>query len=110
MYTAIRLASAIFLAVLISGCAGRGLIYTDVTVPYSKNFDSTPSGSKLCVVQRYTVKEPVSGYNITAEWDASVISAAAKQAGIKDIYYMDMRIIKIFFGIYKRETLMIYGE
>ena len=105
---AIRL--IILIALLLSGCAPTGIIYSDTVFPYSKNFNTTPVGSKKCEINMHHVKEPISGYNIYVEWSTDYILTEARKAGIKDIYYIDKRIFSILKGIYKRETLIIYGD
>jgi hypothetical protein len=98
------------IAVLVSGCAPKGIIYSDTVVPYTKNFSLTPVGSKKCEVQKYQLKEPVTGYNITAEWTTDYILNKAHDAGIKEINYIDKRTISVLMDVYKRETLIVYGN
>ena len=100
----------LLLALALAGCAPFGLIYTDTVVPFSKKFDETPLGTKRCVIDSHQIKEPVTRYNIYAEWSLSHILTEAKKAGISDIYYMDKRTLSIFLGVYKRESLLIYGD
>jgi hypothetical protein len=92
------------------GCTPYGRIYSDTTVPYSKVFRETPVGTKRCVLHDYQIKEPVTGLNISAEWTAERIKSEANKSGIKDIYYIDQRTFSILFGIYKRKSLLIYGD
>jgi hypothetical protein len=87
-----------------------GLIYSDTVVPYSRRFDATPAGTKHCVINSHQVREPISGYNIYAEWSTGYILNEARKAGIKNIYYMDKRTLSFLIGIYKRESLLIYGD
>jgi len=92
------------------GCTPYGRIYSDTTAPYSKVFRETPVGTKRCVLHDYQIKEPVTGLNISAEWTAERIKSEANKSGIKDIYYIDQRTFSILFGIYKRKSLLIYGD
>jgi hypothetical protein len=94
-------------ALLLGGC---GLLYTDTTMPYSSKFGETPVGTKRCVIDSHQIKEPVTRYNLYAEWSADHILSEARKAGIKDIYYMDKRTFSILLGIYKRESLILYGD
>jgi hypothetical protein len=108
--TAIKGVRFLLVALVLTGCAPLGLIYTDTVVPFSKKFDETPIGTRRCVIDSHQIKEPISGYNIYAEWSFRYILNEAQKAGISDIYYMDKRTLSILFGIYKRESLLIYGD
>jgi hypothetical protein len=92
------------------GCTPYGRIYTDTTVPYTKVFRETPAGAKQCVLNDHQIKDPVTGINLSVEWTAELIKSEANKAGIKNIYYIDQRTFSILFGIYKRKSLIIYGD
>ena len=110
MSTAIKAARLLLVALVLAGCAPLGLLYSNTVVPYSKEFSETPIGTKRCVIDNYQIKEPISGYNIYAEWSWSYILSEAQKAGISDIYYMDKKTLSILFGTYKHESLLIYGD
>ncbi len=96
---------------LLAGCAPPfGLLYSNMVVPYSTKFAETPVGTKRCVINNHQIREPVTGFNIYAEWSWSYIVKEAEKAGIKEIYYMDLRTLSILTGIYKRESLIVYGD
>ena len=38
------------------------------------------------------------------------IAEKIKKAGIKKIHYSEMRTFSVLFGIYKRKTLIVYGD
>jgi hypothetical protein len=109
LFTAIKTAS-LLATLLLSGCAPFGAIYSDTVVPYSTRYKETPIGTKRCEINTHQVKEPFSGYSIYAEWTTSDILNEAKKAGINEIHYMDLRTLSILLGIYKRETLIVYGD
>jgi hypothetical protein len=109
--TATKGACSLLLALLLAGCGlPRGLIYSNTTVPYSSEFSETPVGTKHCVIRSHQIKEPVTGRSIYAEWSADLILREAQKAGVKEIYYMDKRTLSILVGIYKRESLLVYGD
>jgi hypothetical protein len=108
--TAIRVVFSLLGVLLLTGCAPFGLIFTNTVVPYSKEFKGTQVGTKRCVINNYQVKEPVTGFNLYAEWSTSFILDEARKAGIKDIYYIDKKTLSILGGVYKRESLIIYGD
>jgi len=67
-------------------------------------------GTKACYVDDYKVKEPLSGYDIQAEWMTSVVIQKAKDAGMQKLYYADLRVVTYLFGIYTNKTLIVYGD
>jgi len=87
-----------------------GRLYTSKTIPYSDDFKETPLGSKVCYVEDFKVKEPVSGYNINAEWMTTSVIEQARKQGISKIYYADLKVFSILLGIYSKKTLVIYGD
>ena len=101
------------LLLYLAGCsmAGPGRLYTHVTLPYSRDFNSTPVGTRQCVLKAtHHLREPVSGYGVTVEWSADQIQAAARRAGISQISYMDLQTTSFILGIYTRQKLIIYGD
>jgi len=97
-------------ALLLLGCVRSGGIYRNVITPLSKDFDNTPVGTKHCVIQGHKLKEPISGYGISAEWDANNIRKAMQKSNMTKVYYMDQRTFSIFFDIYSNKQLILYGE
>lgn len=97
------------LAVL-TGCAPVGLLYSNTVIPYSEEFNATPVGTKSCTIKANKIKEPVTGYSISAEWTTSYILQEAKKAGISQIDYIDKHTLSILNGLYKHETLIVHGE
>jgi hypothetical protein len=108
--TAIKGTLFLLVSLVFAGCAPLGLLYSDTVAPYSTKFHETPIGTRRCVIDSHQIKEPITRYNIYAEWSMSYILNEAQKAGINDIYYMDKRTLSILFGIYKRESLLIYGD
>ena len=88
----------------------NGRLYTNKVVPYSQNFDNTKLGTKVCYISDFKIKEPFSGYNISAEWMTSSIILKAREAGISTIYYADLKVFSILSSLYTIKTLMIYGD
>lgn len=108
----------LFLVLLVfsAGCmSGRrrlvspGLLYTNTIRPHSTNFRNTSVGTKSCVLNEYKLKEPVTGYDVSAEWSTKTIIAAAKEAGITNIAYTEMHTLSIL-GIYRQKSLIIHGD
>ena len=100
------------LCVLSGGCSrsGPGLLYINVTLPYSTDFNDTPVGTRQCILKAHQVKEPMTGYGVTIEWSSDQIQSAAHKAGISNIRYMDIQTISFVLGFYTRRQLIIYGD
>jgi hypothetical protein len=97
----------IFVIVLMAaGCGGSGRLYTNVVQPYTTNFDNTPIGSKVCILRDHTVQVN----RVSAEWVTEYFADALKAAGIKKVYYAEVKTFSILLGIYQRKTLIIYGD
>ncbi len=86
------------------------LFYSHTGIPYSEEFLGTPVGIKTCVIKANQIKEPVTGYSLSAEWPTSYLLQEVKKAGISEIDYIDKRTLSILNGLYKRETLIIHGD
>ena len=97
-------------AMLVMGCSARGLLYTSTTEPYSQTFRNTPVGAKSIVINTYRLKEPVSRVSLSGEWDTDEIMRAAREAGITDLHYIDIKTLSILLGTYRRQTLIVYGD
>ena len=97
----------------LSGCTysyGYGWLYTDVRLPRSTDFHATPVGSKSFCVNQYRIKEPVTGYDLTTEWDTSEIKTAATKAGVKQIYYSETHIQSYLGECFKKTQIFFYGD
>lgn len=98
------------LALLLAGCNASGRLYTKKVEPYTTDFDRTPVGSKSFKLRSHKIQEPITRYNISAEWDTRTIREAAARAGMTNIYFADREILSVAFGIYSRKTLILYGD
>ncbi|MGZ6220302.1 MAG: TRL domain-containing protein [Syntrophales bacterium] len=108
---AIRLLALYVLCIpVLTGCGTFGIIYSSTVVPYSEEFKETPVGTKRCVINDYQLSEPLTRVSLVTEWSTNHISAEAAKAGIKDVYYIDVKTVSILLGIYKHKTLIIYGD
>ena len=104
-----RLALLLSLLLMLSGCT-TGLLYTNVVEPYSLDFRSTPVCARRCEINAHKIREPVSRFGLSAEWDTAIIQQAARQAGIRRIDFAEKRTLMLFFNVYRRSTLIVYGE
>lgn len=97
-------------AIALTGCSAPGFLYTDIVMPYTLDMNRTSAGSRRITIDEYRIREPVSGYGIYALWQNRDVQAAAKQANMSRIHYADRRIFSILGGIYRKRSLIIYGE
>ncbi len=107
-----RLLLFLILPVLIT-TSGCGLFYTNVTRPYSRDFNATPVGSKKCTMSAHKVQAPLLPYastRVSAEWGSMDVNEAAREAGITRIYYADVHTLSFLLNTYRRSTLIIYGD
>lgn len=103
----------LWLVAILLGCQAcglRGLIYSEWTEPYTKDFRQTPVGSLRVTVKDTRIEEPVSGYNLSAEWQIDVIIDAAREQGMTNIHYIDIEYFSVLGGIYSNKTFIVYGD
>jgi hypothetical protein len=92
-----------------SGCM-QGFIYTNATVPLVINMNNTPVGNKSAAISSKKLKEPISGVGLSAEWNSRAIGDAAKRSGLTQINFADMHTFSLFGGIWKKQTVHVWGE
>jgi len=107
---AIKAALLCLVATLVMACSARGILYTSTTEPYYKTFRDTPVGTKFVIVNTHRIKEPVSRLSVSGEWDTDEIMRLAREAGITDLHYIDIKTLSILLGTYRRQTLIVYGD
>ena len=107
---AIKAAFLCLAAMLVMGCSARGLLYTSTTEPYSHTFRDTPVGGKSVVIKTYRLKEPVTRLPISGEWDSDEIMRLAREEGITELRYIDIKTLSILLGTYRQQTLIVYGD
>jgi hypothetical protein len=86
------------LSFLASGC-----VFTDVKIPLDTNLEETKLGSKTGESTSQSVLWLVA-------WGDSGTQAAAQQAGITTLLHADQRIFSILFGLYTKQTTVVYGD
>jgi len=105
----------IFLLILpiMIASSGCGLLYTNVTRPHSRDFNNTPIGSKKCTISAHKIQVPImplARSRVSAEWNTERINETAQKAGIKKIYYTELKTQEFLIGTYRRQTIIIYGD
>jgi hypothetical protein len=97
------------MALLAPGCVS-GFIYSNVTLPLSTDMDRTPRGDKFCTLNSKHLEEPITGIDLSVEWDSRAIGDAARKAGMQSLYYADMKTISVLGGLWKQQIVRVWGE
>lgn len=97
------------LALPSTGCT-RGFLFTYNVTPLTRNMNATPVGSRQVSLDLHRIKEPITEVNIEAQWNSNAIGEAARVAGLKKIYYADLRTLSILGGIYRNTTILVSGD
>lgn len=88
----------VFLMIATTGC-----IYTRVTLPYTTELNKTELGNKQGTSSFHSVLWLFA-------WGDAGAAAAAKKGDITTLRYMDREFKSVFFGIYSRQTTIVYGD
>ena len=88
-----------------AGCTS-GFIYSNVTRPLTTDMHQTPVGRRVCQVNSKHLEEPLTGLDITVEWDSRSIADAARQAGFETV----LKQISFLGGLWKKQTVCVCGE
>ncbi|OIP66446.1 MAG: hypothetical protein CO150_03055 [Nitrospirae bacterium CG_4_9_14_3_um_filter_53_35] len=109
----------VLLSALMAGCAGitgragnsvlNGYVYTHIRIPYTINLDNTPASAHQAAGKILQINEPFSGYGLYAKLKSNAFGDIAKKHGLKKVYFADVEI-KNILGIWRDETIHIYGE
>lgn len=100
------------LILVASGCAfpARGFVYTDTVQPLCQDLRGTILGSKSADGSSKRIQIPTTRFDITAEWDTRAIGDIAKENGISTVYGCDSRIQSLLMGLWRKDTVIVYGE
>ena len=83
---------------LLTGC-----LYSRVTTPLDTDLDQTVLGHKVGKSSLYCVLWLFA-------WGDMSVAAAAKQGGLSTLNHMDMETHMILFGLYTRQSIIVYGD
>ena len=93
---------------------GCGLLYSNIVMPQSLDFDNTSVGAKSCELKSYGVRVPIfftgGRFRISAKWSIDDVKKEAEKSDIKNISFTEMREFSLFFGSFSRSTLVVYGN
>ncbi len=105
----------LFLAVamLFGGCGPgplTGLVYTNVTYPYSRDLDRTPRSASAKGSEGITeIREPMTGYGISAQLNSNAIGEIARKYGMTEVDFADQEVFSIL-GIWTTRSIIVYGR
>jgi TRL-like protein family len=98
MKLALRCSALLLSLVLMPAC-----VYGNFGHPLDTDVDNTQFGSKVGESSMHSVLWLVA-------WGDSGTNAAAKEAGITTVKHMDQRTTYVLFGLYYRNTTIVYGD
>jgi hypothetical protein len=96
--TILTLSMALAAALLLGGCA-----YMDIKTPFDTDLDRTQLGEKVGISEAHSVLWLVA-------WGDASYASAAKNGGITILRHADQEIHQVFFGLYTRWRVIVYGD
>jgi len=95
-----------------SGCGliSRGLLYTDTKQPLCTDLRGTTLGSKSASGATKRVEIPTTKIDVSTEWDSRAIGDIGHAQGIKTVHGCDSRRQSYVLGIWRKDSVVIYGE
>ena len=105
------------LLIFLTGCSGflprnngpSGAVFSWVRVPFSLDLKMTPASKSAFNEQTLVIREPLSGYGLSAEVKSNAIGDIAKKNGLTEVYFADMETLSIL-GVWTTETIYVYGK
>ncbi len=105
-----KILMASVIALSLTGCATKapfqpamGLVYNNTKAPLSLEYENTNLGSKTGTSSAMSV------LGLVALGDASV-EAAAKNGKIRTVKHADYDFTNVFFGVYTKTNVYVYGD
>ena len=80
-----------------------GCVYSSIQIPLDTDLNQTQLGDKVGESSFQSVLW-------VAAWGDAGTQAAAQQGGLKTIHHADRKIYSILFGLYYKQTTVVYGE
>ena len=80
-----------------------GCLFSSIRTPYDTNLDETQLGDKVGRASMHSILWLVA-------WGDASTAAAAMQGSLETINHMDMEFFNILFGVYTRQTTIVYGD
>jgi len=96
--TATILIFLFFVLLLAPGC-----LYSNIKTSYDTDLDKTQLGSK-------TGEASITSILWLVSWGDAGVAAAAENGNLSVAYHMDMKILSVLFGLYSKQTTVVYGD
>ena len=93
-----RLTCILILASTLAGCA-----FTNIRVPLDTGLENTELGEKVGYSSNY-------GVLWLFAWGDASYAKAAKNGNIKTMRHSDRELQQYFFGIFVKQTTIVYGD
>ncbi len=90
------------------GCGAVGLIYTHTTEPLDLNLNRTPIFAERAEAGASDVKSV--RYYVSVDWNSNAIGDIARENGLHTVYYADLEVLSVLFGLWRQATVHVYGE
>lgn len=78
-------------------------VYSRVKIPLDVDLDRTELGAKSGEASSQSVLWLVA-------WGDSGMQAAARNGGLKTLNHADQKVYSILFGLYSKQTTVVYGD
>lgn len=78
-------------------------VYADVTMPLDTDLDKTTLGAKTGESKAYSILWLVA-------WGDAGTKAAAEQGSIQTVNHADQNYFSILWGLFSRQTTIVYGN
>lgn len=92
------LVSIVVVLLMFCSCA-----YVHTKTPFDEDLDKTELGSKVGTAEAYSLLWLVA-------WGDASYAAAAKNGNIKVLKHADQENLQVFFGMYTRWRVIVYGD
>ena len=90
-------------ALLLDTTALPSCVYADVTMPLDTDLDKTVLGSKTGKSEAFSILWLVA-------WGDAGTKSAAEQGAIKTVNHADQNYFSILWGLFSRQTTIVYGD
>lgn len=109
----LKIYTCVFLiALLLSGCAPVGLIYTHTRIPLDTNMNRTPvieDHAEGHIKHLSIPLENIGNSGLDIFWSSNAIGDIALEHGISSIYFSDLEILRVLY-VWNQYTVHVYGK
>jgi TRL (tRNA-associated locus)-like protein len=88
---------------VLTACLLTGCLYSHVKTPLDTDINKTILGHKVGTASAYSVLWLFA-------WGDMSVAAAARDGGITSLRHMDGESFQILFGLYSKQSIIVYGD